>query len=101
MQYKKALAVHSKGEASTRDNREKQARKNEKEKKQKIRKKRGNIKSERKWRVGRKTKSEKARSVVGACINRLLPSLPLNSLLSGKNSRISHLGPFFQSEQFS
>ena len=47
-----------------------------------------------------KTESEKTRSVVKACTNKLLHSFPLNSLLSSKNSEISHLGPFLQSEQF-
>ena len=72
-----------------------------KKRSKKKRKKRGNIEiKKKKWRVKGKTESKKTRSVVKTCTNMLLISLPLNRLLSSKNLEISHLDPFFQSEQF-
>jgi len=45
----------------------------------------------------RKKDNERKQKCDKSCTNRLLPSLPLNSLPSGqpRDLRISHLGPFF------
>ena len=75
------------------------ARKKNKEEEREYRNKKGNGE----WRKTEWIKREvRKQECDKACTNRLLPSLPLNSLLSSKlkDLRLSHLGPFFQNRQF-